>query len=281
MQYISTCQNCGGIVYRDQPHLCGMYLYDQAGYMGTLDSMLYKQRLQDPSQHMYASHIDQLYQTDENKLKDYMERVTRENLEAKNKLYQAHMRMQTQLQTPQVQQFANYSPQDMYQTQMQSQLLQNYQQMAQQFQQNLYQQTPQQQLQQQLQLQQQQLQQSFLQQKLPQSHQALLSQQPLMQQPSPLSLQMVPTTPAYYVPSNMPSIVPQQLNPQQLYQLQQALQQKRTEAFARNKEKLTQMAQIPYGWQFDPNAPLVCGDLSSLSFLAFYYFMRLGPFLCN
>lgn len=244
-----------------------MYLYDQAGYMTTLDTMLYKQRVQETT--MYATHqLEPYYQTDDpNKLKDYMDRVSRENLEAKNKLYQAHMRMQSQLQASQMGQFSNFSPQpqDLFQTPVQmqphpqihyqTQLAppQQFQHPGLQQQQSIYQQA---QMSPQLQ---QQLQQSLLQQKLTQSPQLQISlsqqqQQQLLQQASPLSVQLVPSTPAY---SSMTTPVPQQLTPQQVYQLQVA-QQKRTEAYARNKEKLSQMTQLPYGWQFDPNVPLVC-----------------------
>lgn len=219
-------------------------MYDQSGYLNALDNMLYKQRMQEPTQQMYATQMEQYQQDEQNKLKGEMDR-SRENLEAKHRVYQAHMRMQMQLQAQ-----GHFYPQDMFQTQPP---LQNYplQVQTSNLQQSPYQQIPSpQQLQQLQQIQQLQQQQQILQQKCSPSQ---VQQQLLLQQLAQ-PLQVVPTTP-YSMPST--PTTPQQLTTQQMFQLQQVLQQKKTEAFSRNKEKLSQMAQIPYGWQFDPDVPLV------------------------
>lgn len=201
-----------------------MFFYDQVGYVNTLDNLMYKQRAGlDP-------HYTEFYQGEEDQKlsKEYMDRVTRESLEAKNKLFQAHMQQMRATQF----QMGPYPPgsypnqpqglQDIYSTQQQ----QGYQPSVQ----------------------------------MTQSQTITISPQPGM---VPQQQQLVPA--GYTLPIN-PLTTTQ--HAQQIYQLQhqqihlqqmqhQLHQRQRAESYIRNKEKLARAAEIPYGWQFDPNEKMV------------------------
>lgn len=192
-----------------------MYPYEHADYINTLDTLTYKPPVQQDSSVQYHQHVDE--QDEQARVKDRMARESlASELEAKNKLYQAHIRMQVQLQL-----------QMQLQMQMQNQL---YQQQPQQT--NYYTQQH--------------------------AHQQVYTQQ--MYQ------------------------VQQQQHQQQQYQkhIQQQMHQVQlAEARIRNKEKLSKALQLPYGWQFDPNVPLVFFLFFFPSFSFSFFYSPLSFFVCT
>lgn len=218
-----------------------MFFYDQAGYVNTLDNLLYKQR---GGLDSFPSPFGDYYQGGEEQKvsKEYMERVTRETLEAKNKLFQAHMQQMRASQYQMVAQThsllsSSYPPAFSTQTPMQD----PFQSQVQAFQPSLSQSTS----------------------AISSSQVSTMAPQ---QQPQQPQQQMISTTGYTTLPIN--NITTTTQHAQQLYQLQhqqihlqqmqhQLHQRQRAESYIRNKEKLERATQIPYGWQFDPSVRMV------------------------
>lgn len=234
MQFLSSCPLCGVIVRGDEKHACdasaAKFPYQHTDYINTLETLIFQP---DP-QHLQLQAIKQeptyqhLQDRGDYALKEMMERPGMINeLENKNKLFQAHMQMRIQSQLLQNQMQLQYPFSQSYpplqsalpQYQQQYTQLQSYPHLT-----HSLPPSPQ------------------LQQGSPQQYPQQQRQQPNFQQMQQMQQQM------------------QQLQMQQvqLHQLQHIHTQKqKTEAAVRNKEKLSLAVQLPYGWRFDPTMPLV------------------------